>query len=190
MVNFLDIQFWKDRKNFDGLSLRTVMLNIVLQSIVCLYLFDNETSWLILVSSVVGVVIDIWKLRRIVRISVDTNQRSFFILPFKILFTNVTPRTQMRKETDEYDALAFKYLGIACFPLVIGYSIYSLVYETHKNWYSWLVGTAVGFVYTFGFITMTPQLFINYKLKSVAHMPWRTFMYKVGAPYFLYHFDV
>jgi len=25
---------------------------------------------------------------------------------------------------------------------------------------------------------MTPQLFINYKLKSVAHMPWRTFMYK------------
>ena len=25
---------------------------------------------------------------------------------------------------------------------------------------------------------MTPQLFINYKLRSVAHMPWKTFMYK------------
>lgn len=25
---------------------------------------------------------------------------------------------------------------------------------------------------------MTPQLFINYKLKSVAHLPWRVFMYK------------
>ena len=25
---------------------------------------------------------------------------------------------------------------------------------------------------------MTPQLFINYKLKSVEHLPWRTFMYK------------
>eukprot|EP00310_Coccolithus_braarudii_P008361 CAMPEP_0183359938 /NCGR_PEP_ID=MMETSP0164_2-20130417/53776_1 /TAXON_ID=221442 /ORGANISM="Coccolithus pelagicus ssp braarudi, Strain PLY182g" /LENGTH=121 /DNA_ID=CAMNT_0025534167 /DNA_START=44 /DNA_END=409 /DNA_ORIENTATION=- len=25
---------------------------------------------------------------------------------------------------------------------------------------------------------MTPQLFINYKLKSTAHMPWKTFMYK------------
>lgn len=25
---------------------------------------------------------------------------------------------------------------------------------------------------------MTPQLFINYKLKSVAHMPWRVFVYK------------
>ena len=25
---------------------------------------------------------------------------------------------------------------------------------------------------------MTPQLFINYKMKSVAHMPWKTFVYK------------
>ena len=33
-------------------------------------------------------------------------------------------------------------------------------------------------MYLFGFISMTPQLFINYKLKSVAHMPWRPLMYK------------
>ena len=25
---------------------------------------------------------------------------------------------------------------------------------------------------------MTPQLFINYKLKSVAHLPWRMMTYK------------
>lgn len=29
-----------------------------------------------------------------------------------------------------------------------------------------------------GFIMMTPQLFINYKLKSVAHLPWRQMTYK------------
>ncbi|XP_026685374.1 cleft lip and palate transmembrane protein 1 homolog [Diaphorina citri] len=29
-----------------------------------------------------------------------------------------------------------------------------------------------------GFIMMTPQLFINYKLKSVAHLPWRMMSYK------------
>jgi len=33
-------------------------------------------------------------------------------------------------------------------------------------------------VYAFGFLFMLPQLFINYKLKSVAHLPWRAFMYK------------
>lgn len=35
-----------------------------------------------------------------------------------------------------------------------------------------------GFLLTFGFIMMTPQLFINYKLKSVAHLPWRMMTYK------------
>ncbi|KAK2191461.1 hypothetical protein NP493_53g18025 [Ridgeia piscesae] len=34
-------------------------------------------------------------------------------------------------------------------------------------------------VYAFGFLFMLPQLFVNYKLKSVAHLPWRAFMYKV-----------
>lgn len=33
-------------------------------------------------------------------------------------------------------------------------------------------------VYAFGFLFMLPQLFVNYKLKSVAHLPWRSFMYK------------
>jgi len=35
-------------------------------------------------------------------------------------------------------------------------------------------------VYAFGFLFMLPQLFVNYKLKSVAHLPWRAFMYKVS----------
>lgn len=34
-------------------------------------------------------------------------------------------------------------------------------------------------VYAFGFLFMLPQLFVNYKLKSVAHLPWKAFMYKV-----------
>jgi len=29
-----------------------------------------------------------------------------------------------------------------------------------------------------GFIMMCPQLFINYKMKSVAHLPWRQMTYK------------
>lgn len=33
-------------------------------------------------------------------------------------------------------------------------------------------------MYTFGFVLMTPQLYINYKLKSVAHLPWRFLCYR------------
>jgi hypothetical protein len=52
------------------------------------------------------------------------------------------------------------------------------MYETHKSWYSWVLGSLVGAVYTFGFILMCPQLYLNYKLKSVAHLPWRQMSYK------------
>jgi len=44
--------------------------------------------------------------------------------------------------------------------------------------YSWVLSTAYGFLLLTGFIMMTPQLFINYKLKSVAHLPWRMLTYK------------
>jgi len=44
--------------------------------------------------------------------------------------------------------------------------------------YSWALGSLVGCVYTFGFVLMCPQLYLNYKLKSVAHLPWRQMTYK------------
>lgn len=48
------------------------------------------------------------------------------------------------------------------------------------SWYSWSIKSLVNGVYAFGFIFMLPQLFINYRLKSVANLPWKTFMYKVS----------
>jgi hypothetical protein len=44
--------------------------------------------------------------------------------------------------------------------------------------YAWLIESLVALVYGGGFIVMTPQLFINYRLKSVAHLNWKFFMYK------------
>ena len=63
-------------------------------------------------------------------------------------------------------------------PLMVGYASYSLLQLKFKSWYSWILSSLVGFIYMFGFVMMTPQLFINYKLKSVAHLNWRTMTYK------------
>ncbi|KAF2344627.1 Cleft lip and palate transmembrane 1, partial [Trinorchestia longiramus] len=46
------------------------------------------------------------------------------------------------------------------------------------SWYAWVLECTVHGVYGLGFIFMLPQLFINHKLKSVAHLPWKAFMYK------------
>jgi len=41
-----------------------------------------------------------------------------------------------------------------------------------------VLNTAVGGIYIYGFILMTPQLYINYKLKSVEHMPQKVMVYR------------
>ena len=63
-------------------------------------------------------------------------------------------------------------------PLLSCYCVYSFLYKEHKGYYSFVLNTLVGCIYTFGFINMTPQLYINYRLKSVEHMPGKAMTYK------------
>lgn len=58
----------------------------------------------------------------------------------------------------------------------LGWKVYSKGGAT--NWYSFTLESMVGFIMIFGFVAMTPQLFLNYKLKSVAHLPWRMLIYR------------
>mmetsp|Transcript_7009 Transcript_7009/g.15847 ORF Transcript_7009/g.15847 Transcript_7009/m.15847 type:complete len:235 (+) Transcript_7009:795-1499(+) len=71
-----------------------------------------------------------------------------------------------------------RYLKFLLYPLSAVWGLYNLYHYSYKSWWSWLVSSLADFAYTFGFINMMPQIFINYKLKSVAHMPWRVLMYK------------
>lgn len=73
---------------------------------------------------------------------------------------------------------ATKYLGYLMVPLCIAGAIYNLYYYPQKSWYSWIVKCLANCIYAFGFLFMLPQLFLNYKLRSVAHLPWKAFMYK------------
>ncbi|XP_050430541.1 putative lipid scramblase CLPTM1 [Adelges cooleyi] len=170
-----DIQFWKERKSLEGLSVRAVFFNVFQSVIVLLYVLDNDTNTIIRISCFVGLAIECWKINKVVDISLDRETRYFGIIP-KLKFKE--KGSYAESATKEYDQLAFKYLSWVLYPLLIAYALYSLVYEEHKGWYSWVLNMLYGFLLMFGFITMTPQLFINYKLKSVAHLPWRMMSYK------------
>jgi hypothetical protein len=87
-------------------------------------------------------------------------------------------KSEMRALTIETDRIATRTLGSILLPLVLGYTLYSFLFEEHAGWYSWLITSASSAVYALGFVLMTPQLFLNYKLKSVAHLPWRVLVYK------------
>ena len=130
-----------------------------------------------LASTAVGVAIEFWKLTQAMHVTLERKPAgSSSLLPFRLKFKDKASYTDSK--TDEHDAAAMKYLGLGLLPCVGGYAFYTLKYQTHRSWYSWVLSSLVGAVYTFGFVLMCPQLYLNYKLKSVAHLPWRQMTYK------------
>ncbi|XP_076056707.1 putative lipid scramblase CLPTM1 isoform X2 [Oratosquilla oratoria] len=169
-----DIQFWNNRQSLEGLSVRSVFFNVFQSLIVLLYVLDNETNFAIKISCFIGLGIEMWKITKVTDVSFNHEKRILGIPLLKFRDKG----TYVQSLTKQYDEMAFRYLSILLFPLLGGYSVYSIVYQEHKGWYSFVLSMFYGFLLTFGFIMMTPQLFINYKLKSVAHLPWRMLTYK------------
>ncbi|KAI1111963.1 cleft lip and palate transmembrane 1 [Nemania sp. NC0429] len=174
-----DIAHYRKKKDNVGISVRSILANVFMQGVIFLYLVDNSqnTSWMILGSQGVGIVIEFWKITTIVNVRVRPTQPGSLI-PYWIVFEDKYKLSETEEKTKEYDEIAFKYMYIAGVPLLIGYAIYSLYYESHKSWYSYIITTLVGSVYAYGFLMMVPSLYINYRLKSVAHMPGKAMMYK------------
>jgi hypothetical protein len=168
-----DISFWRSAKSLVGLSVRTVAMSVFFQGVIFLYLLDfGDTSYMILMSTGVGLAIEVWKLVRAMGGSVAwAGWRP-------IINWGVKEVSYAISKTQEYDAIATSHLLFLLYPLVAGYAAYSLVLDTHRSWYSWVLSSLVSFIYLFGFVNMVPQLYINYRLKSVAHLPWKTMSYK------------
>ncbi|PVU85968.1 hypothetical protein BB560_006852 [Smittium megazygosporum] len=160
-----DVQFWRKKKNSEGLSFRALILGLFFETVIFLYLLESseDTSKVIIVK---------------VASPLKGRTELLQIAGMSITIRDFSTYSQKETDTEKYDKIAFKYLSWVAYPLLFGYTVYSLVYKEFKSWYSFILSVLVGYVYTFGFIAMTPQLYINYKLKSVAHMPWRTFIYK------------
>ena len=179
---------------------------------------------MILFSQVIGLAIEAWKLSKAFAVKVRWGGPGGGLrgwLP-QVDFSD-RDANYATSRTKEYDDIATHHMLVVLVPLVLGYASYSLVYERHRSWYSWLLTSAVNYVYLFGFVQLVPQLYIkrvpqpraracarahlrtharaqaqhtpltactpnaspllslslrSYRLKSVAHLPQRAYMYK------------
>ncbi|KAK9456260.1 cleft lip and palate transmembrane protein 1-domain-containing protein [Dipodascopsis uninucleata] len=172
-----DISHWKNKESQVGVSVRSIIANVVMQVIIFLYLVDNNenTSWMVLFTQGSGILVEAWKITKVIKINTVPSDG---LIPYKIIIEDKHTLSETEKQTQEYDRIAFKYMYIAAVPLLGAYAIYSLIYDTHKSWYSFIITTLVGSVYAYGFLMLVPSIYINYRLKSVAHMPRRAMIYK------------
>lgn len=79
------------------------------------------------VSAGIGMLIEFWKITKVMNISIDTSSGA----P-RLKIENRSSYVQ--SNTKQWDDEATKYMMVGLFPCVIGYFIYSLIYEKHKNW--------------------------------------------------------
>jgi hypothetical protein len=174
-----DVSHWRKKKDNIGTSVRTILANVFMQSVIFLYLMDNNdnTSWMILFGQGMGIAIEAWKVTKAVDVRIRQAPEGSLI-PYRVVFEDKHKLSDTEKKTQEYDEIAFRYLYMVAVPLLLAYAGYSLLYETHKSWYSFIIATLVGSVYAYGFLMMVPSLYINYRLKSVAHMPAKAMTYK------------
>lgn len=153
-----------------GMSTKAVLWRCFSTVVIFLFLLDEQTSLLVLVPAGIGAAIELWKVKKALKMSV--------------VWRGLRPAFQFgsssesERKTEEYDTQAMTLLSYLLYPLCVGGAVYSLLNVKYKSWYSWLINSFVNGVYAFGFLFMLPQLFVNYKMKSVAHLPWKAFTYK------------
>ena len=176
-----DIAFFKGLSDYTGLSSRSMVTDAIHSVVIFLYVYDYENASRILLFQLgAGALIAMWKVKKRLRLRFTFA----YFLPWVVAETapsnenNEQERVEREAKTDEIDMQGMRYLKYVFYPLSIGWGLYCLYNYRYKSWWSWLISSLADFAYTFGFINMCPQIFVNYKMKSVAHMPWRVMIYK------------
>ncbi|XDV39838.1 hypothetical protein PO909_009021 [Leuciscus waleckii] len=158
-----DIRFWREKKSLAGISRRSVVWRCFSTIVIFLHLIEEKSSWLILLPTGISALIELWKVNKVLALSPTFHDERM---------------DDFERATEDYDSKAMKFLSYLMYPLCISGAIYSYLYLQNKSWYSWITNGLISGVYAFGFLSMVPQLFINYKLKSVAHLQMSVLMYK------------
>jgi hypothetical protein len=167
---------------------------------------EKESSLLMTIPAAAGCLIALWKCQKgagfkfvkstkesLQNVQTSVWNRFFRLFGFELHAMRLRAAAALREDgthkadsekdlatlTEEMDSLATRTIGkYLLLPLVLGYTVHTLINEEHSGWYSWFITSASAVVYAVGFVLMTPQLFLNYKMKSVAHLPWRVLGYR------------
>lgn len=187
-----DWKFFVGRQTFAGLSVSSLVYSVARSLIIFLYLLDADTSTIVMIGLGKDILWSAWKLYKVLRsqrtqskgspVAEIANAGSGVSMSEAAKLANRNGKLsslELQRLASWCDHYATMHVGLCVYPLVVGTALHSVLYGRHKNWWSWFISSMADSVYLFGFVSMTPQLYINYKLKSVAHLPLSAFMFKM-----------
>ncbi|KEP64458.1 UNVERIFIED_CONTAM: cleft lip and palate transmembrane protein 1 (clptm1) protein [Hammondia hammondi] len=195
---YSDVKFWRGQENLaQNFSASGLLIEMALEIVTILYVRDNGDSFLVQIFIFLRLLLNAWKLRKLVTFTLSSSPPYFFKMRSfsspraseesvsesgKTRESNEKEKPQPvavdYEELQRFENSCMWYLFLLFVPVVVGVSLHQLVYVPQKGWWSWMITSLATCGYTFGFVAMTPQLFRNYKLQSVTHMPWTVLGYQ------------
>uniref|UniRef100_A0A8C8IN70 Lipid scramblase CLPTM1L n=1 Tax=Oncorhynchus tshawytscha TaxID=74940 RepID=A0A8C8IN70_ONCTS len=146
-----DISFWKKKKNMVGMSRKTVLWRCFSTIVILLKMLEERSSLLGLIPVGIGTTIEVWKVKQVSKIQLQWRTSRSIVGKFD----------ESERKTIQHDTQAMKCLSYLVYPLSISGAIFSL-------WVISIIPTETGLppagIYAFGFLSMAPQLFINFKV--------------------------
>lgn len=159
-----DMKFWLKKSSFRGVSMRSIVNTLLSDTIIFLYVVDNDTPTVMRVLDFLNICKSLWKISKLVDFH--------FRWPF------MTVKEELKGDSDDADSEGMKYLYFIISPLLIIYFVYELFTSEFASVRSYIIHCLAGAMYSFGFLGMIPQLVVNYRLKTVAGMSKAALVYK------------
>eukprot|EP00922_Rhytidocystis_sp_ex-Travisia-forbesii_P052389 GHVS01077709.1.p1 GENE.GHVS01077709.1~~GHVS01077709.1.p1 ORF type:complete len:717 (-),score=93.49 GHVS01077709.1:278-2428(-) len=170
-----DIVFWRNLSSYQGFSVNALLLECLMGGSILLYLRDAGDSKLVQFFVFARLALLLWKISKLTRPRFHLYGG---FLPYVVLESRRSGESKGGSQMDAIEAAWMWRLFLCLIPFVIVVALYQLVFVPQAGWYSWLVSSLACCSYMGGFVAMTPQLYCNYLLKSVEHMPWRVLFYQ------------
>lgn len=165
--------FYSKLKRNAGLSFRKAILDLVFEAICLVYYIEYKASFLILMQSVMELVFYFMVVLKMSPLRFDLSRG------FPFIFIDRKPLEGIDLETDRHDRFIVKKIFTYMCPILGLYLAYSLYYfDFQTSLYLFIIEKVVAFIFVFGFANMFPQVYINYRLKSVEYLPWKALVYK------------
>ena len=174
-----DISYYKNLKKLDGVYTKYIFFNIFYMLITLIYILIQGANFIVKIELFISFVIVIWKLKKIFKISFEFKNFPYII---KLEYRQTFEQEEAKDYESEAVNMMVKYLLFPIGVVYLGYRIYYYSDNIVKNNWKSVVIFIIEYIYfllnVFGFILLTPQIYLNYKLQSVEHLPMKAMTYK------------